>query len=138
MTRRLTLLVILVTLAMPGCDSSPTDIVGGPLTFEGVLTSDAVDEHSLVITKPGGVRIEALSITADPPLDEGLTPTIGFGFGEPDIEGTCIPSFSANLTEGINLSLGLDERTYCILVSDNGSILEDTSRTYVIQVRSSE
>jgi len=138
MTRRMTLLVILVTLVLPGCDISPTDIVGGPLTFEGSLTNGGSNLHLVVITSSGGVRIEALSITADPPLAEGVTPSIGLRLGETDSEGLCIASFTTTLREGDNLAIGLEVREYCLELFDNGTIMEDSSHSYVVQVRSSE
>lgn len=139
MTRRLTLLVILVTLVLPSCDISPTEIVGGPRTLEGTITSGGRGPlHLVVITSSGGVRIEALSITADPPLAEGVTPSVGLSLGETDSEDLCIASFTTSFREGDNLALGLEVREYCLELFDNGTIMEDGSRSYVVQVRSSE
>lgn len=138
MNRSLVLLALLVTLALPGCDSSPTEIVGGPLVFEGTIGADAEAVFIFELTSSGGVRVEATSLIAEPPLDEGFIASLGVGIGVSDAAGGCIVTVSAGLVEGQRLAFGLSEREYCLLVFDNGSIGEDASRIFSILVEPSE
>ena len=48
-----TILALLTTLTLAGCSSSPTEIVGGPLVFEGTLAEDEALIFSVVITRAG-------------------------------------------------------------------------------------
>lgn len=138
MNRSLVVLSLLVTLALPGCSSSPTEIVGGPLVFEGTLAADELAVFTVVITRSGGVRIEVTSVVADPPLGEGIDPSLGVGIGELDAEGNCVVTVSSRLTTGGSLAVGLSEQEYCLRVFDDGSIGEDGTRIFSILVAPSE
>lgn len=132
------LLALVAALAFSACDSSPTEITDGPLVFDGVLAEDEVLIFSFVITRSGGVRIEATSIVADPPPDDGEIVSIGTGIGEFDDAGVCIVSVSANLLEGQRMALGLSEREYCLRVFDNGTLEEDETHTFSVLVAPAE
>lgn len=138
MSGRLTLLAIVVAMALPGCDTSPTGIEGGDQVFEGTVAFEGSVQHDFVITRAGGVRIEAESIVAEPELSLGISPSLGFGLGEPGVEGDCAVVFQSFLTEASRLSFGLQERDYCIVLADNGTFAEDSTRTYSIVMRPSE
>jgi hypothetical protein len=138
MTRRLTLLAIVATLALTGCDTSPTGIAGGPKVFEGSIPAEGSNLHSLMVTKAGGVRVEVDSLVADPPLDAGFFPSVGFGLGDPDGADGCRLTFTTSINENSRLSFGLSEREYCIRIFDNGSIGEDAVRIYSILAQPSE
>lgn len=138
MSARLTLLAIAVVLALPGCSTSPTGIEGGDQIFEGTVEFQGSVRHDFSITSAGGVRIEVESIVAEPALPEGVNPSLGFGLGEPGVEDNCALVFQGFVTETSRLSFGLQERAYCIVLADNGTFAEDSSRTYSIVLRPSD
>ncbi len=138
MNTRLTLLAIVVALALPGCDTSPTGIEGDTQIFQGTVAFQGSVQHDFVITRAGGVRFQAESIIAEPELPEGITASLGFGLGEPNAAGECAATFRSVIHETSNLSFGLQEREYCIVLADNGTFPEDSSRTYSIILRPSE
>lgn len=139
MTRSLAALSILIVLALPGCDGSPTEIVGGPLVFEGTVIDNGSVTHIFDIRRRGGVRIEVTSLVADPPLDEGSTPSLGLAVGEIDADsGICLASYSISVSQGRRLAFGLEEREYCLRMFDNGTLAADGSRIYSVRIARSE
>jgi hypothetical protein len=138
MSARRTLLAIAVVLALPGCDTSPTGIEGGNQVFQGTVAFQSSVQHDFAITRAGGVRIEVESIVAEPPLPLGITPSLGFGLGEPNVDGDCVQIFRGIISETSSLSFGLQQRDYCMVIADNGTFAEDSTRTYSILLRPSE
>ncbi len=137
MSARLTFLAIAVVLSLPGCDTSPTGIEGGDQVFQGTVAFQGSVQHDFVVTGAGGVRIEMESLVAEPPLPEGITPSLAFGLGEPNAEGLCGLTFRGTVNPTSRLAFGLQQRDYCMVLADNGLLAEESTRTYSIVVRSS-
>ena len=133
MTRRWTFLVALSLLAFVGCDGTPTEIDGGTMVFEGQVETLGASTHLFSITTSGGVQIDVLSVVADPELEQG-TASLGLGLGEPDAEGECLATFRGTAITGSKFNFGLEERTYCIVMFDNGTMAEDALRIYAVQI----
>jgi len=132
---RLQTLLLAVCLSTLACSGSPTEITGGAQIFEGTIAFGETNMESLSITSAGGVRIEVLSVTADPELEAGFTPSLGFGLGEPDDEGECALTFSTIISNNVQpLSIGLLARDYCLTFFDNLTLAEDGTRTYSVSV----
>jgi hypothetical protein len=90
--------------------------------------------HDFVVTTPGGVRLEVVSIEADPPLGEGFVPSMGMGLGQRNVEGNCALTYTTNTRPGFRVSFGLTEASYCIRIFDNTTIDEDAVRHYEVRV----
>jgi hypothetical protein len=134
--------LVAVALMLPflvGCGGSPTEVVGGPLTFDGVVVDEGSVIHTLSVTRRGGVRIEFVSLVADPPVEEGTIASLGFALGQPDdASGLCLSSYSTGVREGTRLAIGLEEREYCMRLFDNGTLDVGDTRTYSFTVTASE
>jgi len=138
MTRRLTLFVMVAALSLTGCDTSPTEIVGSPLRFEGSLGPEGTDLHLMTVNNAGGVRVIVESLEAVPALEGDSLVSIGFGLGEPGGTDDCFITFTAGLTITSQLSFGLSEGEYCVRLFDNGTIGEDAVRNYSLLVTPSD
>jgi len=133
MNRRFLLLAVLAALALPGCDGTPTQLEGGTQVFEGTVETLGSNSHLFTVTTTGGVQINVLSVTAEPEIEVG-TPNLGLGIGEPNDDGVCATTFRTTAATGTIANLGLEERTYCVTLFDNGTMAEDALRHYEVQV----
>jgi len=139
MNRSLVALALLMLPLLLACGGSPTEIVDGPLVFEGVVADEGSVLHSLRVTRRGGVRIEFVSLVAEPPVEEGIIPSLGFALGQlDDASGLCLASYSTGVREGTRLAIGLEEREYCLRLFDNGTLDVDDTRAYSFTVTASE
>jgi hypothetical protein len=136
MRRSLPLLALLL-LALPGCGSTPSEVAGGPILFNGTLLKDGDVSYTFVVTKKGGARLEVTSLAADPPLD-GILPSIGLGLGQLGGDGNCVLTYSASAREGFRISFGLKAEEYCLRVFDNGTLDDGASRIYELRVTASD
>ncbi|MDH3402127.1 MAG: hypothetical protein OES32_06890 [Acidobacteriota bacterium] len=132
------LLLGIALLVLPGCDTSPTGLEGGTQVFQGTVAVGGRSSHDFTVTSAGGIRVEVESLVADPPLPEGITPSLGFGLGQRAENGDCAATFRTSIREGTNLAFGLQEGAYCIVLADNGTLEEESTRTYSVLVRISE
>jgi hypothetical protein len=139
MNRSLLAVASLMLSFLLGCGGSPTEIVGAPLVFEGLVIEGGSVLHSLTVTRRGGARIEVTSLVADPPLADDIIPSLGFALGQLDAAtGMCLATYSTGIQEGSQLSLGLEEREYCLRLFDNGTLAEGDTRAYSFTVTASE
>ncbi len=131
-TARLCALALVAVLVMACDDSGPVDDV---FLFEGQVTYQGSQTHSLVSRDEGIARFEVLALT--PRLLDvtfGANIVVGLGVGRPN-GGECATSFRANARAGTSFSIGLEEETeYCVRIFDPGTLPEDALIDYTVSV----
>jgi hypothetical protein len=132
---RLTLFVTCL-LVLASCGSSspvPESIfLSGNVTYQGSQT------HSLLLSDSGIVEIDVISLTPQlvditnlPILDLFL----GLGIGRLS-EGNCVPTTQTAVRAGDRVVYGLSDVDYCIRLFDAGSLPEDATVRYALEISS--
>ncbi len=128
--------LLIAAWVLPGCDaSSPTEIDGGVQSFAGEIAADGSMEHFFAVTNAGGVKVDVLEVTFEPPRDEDVvTPFLALALGRPDIEGMCTLTFQSTIRTGTSLAFSLEARDYCVRVFDRGALGDEETGRYAFTI----
>jgi hypothetical protein len=135
---RLLALTALVTAALSGCNSSPSEpsqII--PLT--GTLTKAGTIVTTVSLKDTGNMRIRAIELQ---PLAADGTPVggssgiiINVGDGN---ENVCVAAGGFSFVQGSVISLGLQKGSYCLKLTEPGLVADDGSLRYNISLEITE
>ncbi len=138
MRRRPSKLLVIPIVALgflAGCGSS-TDPIDAPQIFEGELTFEGTEFHTLTVLNSGLLRVEIPRLQEKVAPDAeplGLALTVGLGVGRP-AEGLCATRYSVRVTEGAVVVLSLSNDDFCLSVFDVGLLLPDLIAEYTLSV----
>jgi len=132
---RLALLVACLLL-LPSCSSS--NPVDESIFLTGTVSYQGSKWHSLPLSNSGIVEIDVLTLT--PQLVDitnilNLDLFLGLGIGQPSGED-CVPTTQTAVQAGSRVVYGLSAKEYCILLFDTGSLPEDATVQYTLEVSS--
>lgn len=131
--RSTTLAVVAVLTLVAGCSSSTSPIMD-TISFEGVLSRGERLVHPLVLTDAGTIvfqftLIEEVPVEDFEPLD--FPWRLGLGIGRPSGD-ECATTFSASLSVGETLVLGLNDAEYCVAVFEPSFLPEERLLQYTM------
>lgn len=135
--RRLLLAILLALLAV-ACDDS-VEPLPMELRFAGQVAHDASEFFLFDIAETGPIRVEVTALSlAEGELPEGSTLAIALAVGLPD-EGECVITASPLLFAlGDDSLFHLQAGDYCLFVSGQGALAEDTAADFEVLLSSLE
>lgn len=128
-----------VALLLCACDTNPsvTDPDRPMVIFQGQLTNDGSNEHELRPNESGAARFEVSELVAEGEGDDPENATTLFldvGLGRPGEDDACGLTFETTLRQGGTFIIDLSTTTYCVVLSDDGLLPEDTTVDYTLVV----
>ena len=125
---------VLGALLLAACSNGPTD-PNRTLNFAGTLARSASKVETFDMKHTGNLRLTLVDLQQVAADGTMTTPLFGLptGLGNPAADGTCAITSSYAMGKTTVVSIGLEKRAYCLLLTEPTLVPEGSSLTYQLR-----